>query len=496
MAGLLLGPVGIAAGPAAGAPRADSASGATGIAGTPAPPRSGEVGPDVTDEVPETARLWPGEAPPGGLLVNGGTQTASTDRVVVPMLFPMIGNPSWRDTFLQCRATACSRRHLGQDLIIGRMTPLVAAWDGRVTYLRRGDYPTQSSYVSVQRADRAWTVNYIHVNNDNPGTDDGRGTDRWGFLPGLRVGQQVSRGQLLGWVGDSGDSENSVPHLHVELRKGDAWSGTAYNAKPSLDAAARPSRTEPASNWRPAGSLVRVNGRPGVYRVGADGRRVLVADSYLPLSGLSAASAAPITVKEMLSFPFAGWEAPPVGSVLRGSDGQRWVATPAGRVLVDDAWFGEVGLSPSAARTVADSALAETPVAPSGTARPGVFREGAYVRQTGDARTFRVAGGQLRPVGPAYQRVVALSSVQVHVLPAGTLGSAGTPGIGAALPVPDGTMLRTTSNGETWFVWGGQAHRAANPTFMWEYRWVAVTAVPVTFGELTSSTPYGGPVWP
>lgn len=178
----------------------------------------------------------------------------------------------------------------------------------------------------------------------------------------------------------------------------------AYIPKPSLDAAQPVATTAPAVNWRPDGSLVRVNGHAGIYRVLPDNRRVLVPDSYLALSGLTAASAVPIQAAEMLRLRFVGYERAPLGAV-------------------------------------------------------------------------------------------GVSAAAVQVVPAGTISAAGAPGIGAALPIPDGTMLNTTGNGERWLVWGGRAHRAANPTFQWEYRWIAVTAHPVTFFELTGSTPYGEPVW-
>ena len=50
---------------------------------------------------------------------------------------------------------------------------------------------------------------------DSPGTDDGKG---WGIADGLAPGVRVSAGQLIGWLGDSGNAETSRPQLHFELR--------------------------------------------------------------------------------------------------------------------------------------------------------------------------------------------------------------------------------------------------------------------------------------
>jgi hypothetical protein len=68
---------------------------------------------------------------------------------------------------------------------------------------------------------------YIHLDNDTAGTDDGLG---WGIADGIVEGTAVEAGQLIGWLGDSGNAEDSVPHLHFELRQDDV----AVNSYPYL----------------------------------------------------------------------------------------------------------------------------------------------------------------------------------------------------------------------------------------------------------------------
>ena len=136
---------------------------------------------------------------------------------------------SYTDTFGDCR-DGCARRHEGNDLIGQRLLHELAARDGVVTWMRSDASGTSGNWLEITDSD-GWHYNYGHINNDTPGTDDGANPAQWRFAPGIVMGAHVKAGQFVAYMGDSGDAENSVPHLHFEIRRPD---DTPIDEYPSL----------------------------------------------------------------------------------------------------------------------------------------------------------------------------------------------------------------------------------------------------------------------
>lgn len=193
--------------------------------------------------LPATAQEEPpGEPPP-------------SEWPIYDIVFPVAGPNSYTDTWGDPRS---GHTHEGTDIMADKGMPVVAAADGVVGWIG-----TTCCYFEIEHAGfETW---YIHLNNDTPGTDDGLA---WGIAPGIERGVAVTAGQLIGWVGDSGNAEGSGSHLHFEIRE----SGVAINSYPSLLVATPPPETLMVNPWN--GTFADDDGSPheaDIEKLAADG---------------------------------------------------------------------------------------------------------------------------------------------------------------------------------------------------------------------------------
>jgi hypothetical protein len=134
----------------------------------------------------------------------------------VPALtaFPVVGNVSYVDDFGDPRPQG---PHEGNDIMSIRHQPAVAFERGTV---QKHVGSTLGTCMLYLHGDSGMTYVYIHLNNDLTMQNDNDGGCRNGvsWAPHLTNGQTVRRGQLVGFVGDSGDADGMQPHLHFEVR--------------------------------------------------------------------------------------------------------------------------------------------------------------------------------------------------------------------------------------------------------------------------------------
>ncbi|WP_370327522.1 cell wall-binding repeat-containing protein [Euzebya sp.] len=254
-----------------------------------------------------------------GLVPAASAQDApapSTDyQQVVDMTFPTRPDVSFGDSYDACRS-GCSRRHKATDLMGPKLTPLYAAVEGRICHVAGEDgvEPGYGYAVTVCGVDGR-EYRYLHINNDTPGTDDGRGGPRWAFAPGIRRGVEVRRGQFIAYMGDSGNAEGTGPHLHLDIfddRVVDPYGDTRINPYPSLVAA----RTRGDVSTDPGVPLDGVARQAGSDRLATAiqlstaswgaAPRVVLSTAHQPGWPLVASSyAAHLDVPSLLTFPDA-----------------------------------------------------------------------------------------------------------------------------------------------------------------------------------------------
>lgn len=110
-------------------------------------------------------------------------------------------------------ARSGGREHEALDILAPRGTPVVAVEDGTIAKL----FTSKAGGITVYQFDptQAYTYYYAHL-------------DR--YADGITEGAAVHRGQVLGYVGTSGNAPKDTPHLHFAIFRLTAdkhwWEGT------------------------------------------------------------------------------------------------------------------------------------------------------------------------------------------------------------------------------------------------------------------------------
>ncbi len=165
------------------------------------------------------------------------------EMVEYDLVYPVDGPTRLSDTFYAWRSHG---DHRAQDLMADKMTPVLAAATGTLRYVnwssRANDLNPERCCSLVITHDDGWETRYLHLNNDTPGTDDGKA---WGIAADLVPGARVEAGSVIGWVGDSGNAENTPSHLHFELHDPDGTIVNPYEALVAAKARAAAQATDP-----------------------------------------------------------------------------------------------------------------------------------------------------------------------------------------------------------------------------------------------------------
>jgi len=197
---------------------------------TSAPPQEGPAlsspaAPVTT--VPATPTIPPSSAHPAGspppTSPSPGTPgNTAADLLSRRLLIPVQGvrPEALAESFADARGGG-SRAHEALDIPAPRDTPVLAVEDGKLAKL----FTSRDGGLTVYQFDPSATYAYYYAHLDR-------------YADGLKEGETIRRGQLLGYVGTTGNAPPNAPHLHFAIfqltPEKQWWRGTALDPYPIL----------------------------------------------------------------------------------------------------------------------------------------------------------------------------------------------------------------------------------------------------------------------
>jgi hypothetical protein len=114
-------------------------------------------------------------------------------------VFPVAGTAAFGDTFGAFRADVDGQWHHGEDLVAPLGTPLLAVSDGTLFSVGWNDIGGWRLWLRDGGGNEFY---YAHLD---------------AYSPLAVAGRRVKAGDVLGFVGDSGDADGGLAHLHFEI---------------------------------------------------------------------------------------------------------------------------------------------------------------------------------------------------------------------------------------------------------------------------------------
>lgn len=128
-----------------------------------------------------------------------------------------------RDSYTASRG---GRTHDAVDIMAPRGTPVIAADSGTIFKLRQN----QAGGFTIYQLDPDERFVYYYAHLDH-------------YAEGIVEGKAVRQGDLLGFVGTTGNAPKDLPHLHFQVMlyrgRGQYWGGEPINPHPFLTRAGR-----------------------------------------------------------------------------------------------------------------------------------------------------------------------------------------------------------------------------------------------------------------
>jgi murein DD-endopeptidase MepM/ murein hydrolase activator NlpD len=179
-------------------------AGAALVTNTPvaaAEPREVEVKPSLKETPPPVSPPPPemkAAAPSVPVMSANVTEDLRSRALTLPV--QGIKKDDLRDTFNELRGG--TRRHEAIDILAPRNTPVFAVEDGKVARLFLSD----AGGITMYQYDPTETYVYYYAHLER-------------YAEGLKEGNTIKRGQVIGYVGTTGNAPRDTPHLHFAIFK-------------------------------------------------------------------------------------------------------------------------------------------------------------------------------------------------------------------------------------------------------------------------------------
>jgi murein DD-endopeptidase MepM/ murein hydrolase activator NlpD len=188
----------------------------------PAPP-----GPDIESKLPPAPKVTPDLTELDLPLRPSTGPAAASPAASLPamqpgtLMVPVEGMAlaSIKDNFDQPRGA--ERHHEALDIMAPKGTKVIAAADGKVVKL----FTSKPGGLTIYQFDPTEKYAYYYAHLDH-------------YAEGLKEGMDIKRGDLIGYVGVTGNSDPNAPHLHFAVfeltPEKQWWKGTPVNPYPLL----------------------------------------------------------------------------------------------------------------------------------------------------------------------------------------------------------------------------------------------------------------------
>ncbi len=191
-----------------------------GIPSVTAPASEDEPGATDVIVAEPTPMLWPPFVPGAASAVPEETAVVQSNSLLIPVSGVL--QSQLTDTFNDARGGG--RIHDAMDIMAPKGTPVLAVADGKVAKL----FNSKQGGLTIYQFDTPEVHAYYYAHLDSYAAD-------------IKEGDSIMRGDVIGYVGSTGNANPAGPHLHFAIfvlgpdKKW--WQGTAINPYPLLGVA-------------------------------------------------------------------------------------------------------------------------------------------------------------------------------------------------------------------------------------------------------------------